>query len=119
MARGRLAADAQPYVAGKSARPAFFERISVKVLNPTAALFFLAFLPQFVDPTAALPLSAQFLALGTAVNLTVSSADGVAILLTSAVLRGARRTGLAERIARLVGGSLLAGLGARMVFARD
>ena len=52
-------------------------------------------------------------------NITFSSADLVAIVLTSAVLRGARRTGLAERIARLVGGSLLIGLGTRMAFARD
>ena len=119
MARGRLAADALPHVAGKSASRAFLESISVEVLNPKAALFFLAFLPQFVDPAGALPVWLQFLMLGTVVNITFSSADLLAIGLTSAVLRGARRTGLAERIARLVGGSLLVGLGARMAIARD
>jgi hypothetical protein len=44
---------------------------------------------------------AQLLALGTAINLTFSSADAIAIVLTSALARGTRRIGLAERIIRL------------------
>jgi len=103
--RGRLDAEALPHVEAKGVRRAFLESIAVELFNPKAAIFFLAFLPQFVDPSAALPIWAQFLLLGTIVNLTFSSADLLTILLTSAVLRGARRTGLAERVARLVGGS--------------
>ena len=43
-----LGAGAQPI----SARRAFRQAILVEVLNPKTALFFLAFLPQFVDPAA-------------------------------------------------------------------
>jgi threonine/homoserine/homoserine lactone efflux protein len=45
---------------------------------------------------------AQLLALGTAINLTFSSADVIAIVLTSTLARATRRIGLAERIIRLV-----------------
>jgi threonine/homoserine/homoserine lactone efflux protein len=117
--RERIADAALPQVAAKNARRAFFESVVVELCNPKAAIFFLAFLPQFVDPAAALPLWAQFLVLGTIVNLTFSSADLVTIALTSAVLRGVRRSGLGERIARIIGGSLLIGLGVRLATARD
>src|SRR5258705_7458303 len=42
---------------------AFREGIVVEALNPKTAAFFLAFLPQFVDPTAG-PVWLQFLLLG-------------------------------------------------------
>lgn len=40
----------------KSPRRAFFESITVEVINPKTALFYLAFLPQFTDLSAALPV---------------------------------------------------------------
>ena len=101
------------------ARRAFAESITVELLNPKVAVFYIAFLPQFVDPTATLPVALQFLILGVIVNAAFSSADIVTILLTDRVLKGVRRSGLGERIARFVGGSLLIGLGARMALARD
>jgi threonine/homoserine/homoserine lactone efflux protein len=117
--RGKLDAEALPKVTRSGARRAFAESIAVEMLNPKAAIFFLAFLPQFVDPAAGLPVWAQFLVLGTIVNLTFSSADLVTILLTSAVLSRIRRAGRGERVARLIGGSLLIGLGARLAVSRD
>jgi threonine/homoserine/homoserine lactone efflux protein len=117
--RRRRDTGAAPMVAARSARRAFFESVSVEVLNPKAALFFIAFLPQFVDPAAGLPVWAQFLVLGTIVNLAFSSADLVCVLLASSVVARAGRSGLAERVTRLLGGSLLIGLGARLALARD
>ena len=116
--QGRESA-AVPRVAAKRARRTFGESVAVEVLNPKVALFFIAFLPQFVDPAAALPVWAQFLILGTIVNLAFSSADIVVVVLASQIVQRAKRSGLGERIARLVGGSVLIGLGARMALARD
>lgn len=103
-----------PSVAGRSARRAFLESMLVEILNPKAALFFLAFLPQFVEPGAGLPVWAQLLLLGTAVNLTFSSADLLTIALTDRLLATLRRSGGLQRLARWAGGSLLIGLGLRL-----
>ena len=117
--RTRLDLDALPQVRVQSAHRALFQSIVVEVLNPKVALFFIAFLPQFVDPAAAFPLWLQFLALGVIVNLAFTTADLITVLLTSSVLTGLRRSGVAQRVARVVGGSVLIGLGARLAIARD
>jgi threonine/homoserine/homoserine lactone efflux protein len=117
--RTRLDLDALPQVRALSARRALLQSIVVEVLNPKVALFFIAFLPQFVDPAAAFPLWLQFLALGVIVNLAFTAADLVTVLLTSSVLTGLRRSGVAQRVARIVGGSVLIGLGARLAIVRD
>ena len=109
--RRRLDPDALPRVDGKGTRRAFLESITVEVLNPKAALFYIAFLPQFVDPAAALPIWAQLLVLGWIVNVAFSAADVATILLTSALLTRLRRSGTAQRALRWAGGSILAGLG--------
>lgn len=41
----------------------------LEILNPTTAVFYVAFLPQFIDPTGNLPVSLQFLVLGVLVNV--------------------------------------------------
>ena len=110
---------ALPSFAAKSARRAFAESIVVEILNPKVALFFLAFLPQFVDPAAALRIWAQFLILGTIVNFTFSSADILCVALASAVVARARRTGLAGRLFRYGAGSILVGLGTRLALSRN
>ena len=102
----------------RTRRNALVQSVLVEVLNPKVAIFFIAFLPQFVDPAAAFPLWAQFLILGTVVNFTFSSADVVVVLFASTVMARARRSGRFERVARMVGGSLLVGLGARLAVDR-
>lgn len=97
----------------------FVQSVLVEVLNPKTALFFIAFLPQFVDPGATLPVWAQFLILGTIVNLAFSSADLAAVFVTDKAVSWARSSGLAEKAARWVGGSVLIGLGANLAFSRD
>ena len=81
----RQAADAGqlPQVRRKSPRRAFAESVSVEVLNPKTAIFFMALLPQFVDPGAAFPVWLQFVVLGTLVNMMFSLADVVCVLLAS------------------------------------
>lgn len=103
-----------PKIAPKSARRAFIESIVVELLNPKVAIFFIAFLPQFVDPAAALPVWAQSLILGIIVNLSFSSVDLVTVFTASAVMTRLRKSGAAEKAARWIGGSLLIGLGLKL-----
>ncbi len=117
--RGGIAADELPHIIGKSPRRAFIESIAVEALNPKTAIFYLAFLPQFVEPSAAAPLWLQFLALGIVVNLAFSLGDLAAVLLTTAVLARLRRTRSAQRVARAIGGSVMIGLGVHLATARD
>jgi threonine/homoserine/homoserine lactone efflux protein len=49
-------------VRAADARRAFRDGIIVEALNPKTAAFFLAFIPQFIDP--ARPVAAQFIVLG-------------------------------------------------------
>ncbi len=67
MIRARAGGDL-PAVARTSARRAFVQSIVVEVLNPKTAIFYLAFVPQFTDPTAG-PLWIQFVVLGAIVNV--------------------------------------------------
>jgi threonine/homoserine/homoserine lactone efflux protein len=117
--RTPLDPDALPQVRARSARRALIESIVVELLNPKVALFYIAFLPQFVDPAAALPLWLQFLTLGIIVNAAFSAADVATVFLTSSVLGGLRRRGVVQRLAWLAGGSVLIGLGARLALSRD
>lgn len=114
MVRRRLDLGALPTLQRKSAQRAFLESVLVEVLNPKAALFFLAFLPQFVEPSAGLPIWAQFLILGTIVNLAFSSADLLTVTLTDRVLGSLRGSPTVQRVARFAGGSLLIALGIRL-----
>lgn len=108
-----------PVVEAKSARRAFFESITVEVLNPKTAIFFVAFLPQFTDASAAFPVWVQFLLLGTVVNLMFSSADLVCVFLAGAVVSRMRRSGTAQRLMQRAGGTVLIGLGAHLAWQRS
>jgi threonine/homoserine/homoserine lactone efflux protein len=102
----------------KSGRRAFAESVVVEVLNPKTALFFIAFLPQFVDASAALPVWAQFLILGTVVNLVFSSADVLCVVLASAVVSRLKRSGRAQHLFQRIGGATLIGLGAHLAIQK-
>ena len=102
----------------RSARGAFVQSMIVEILNPKTAIFFLAFLPQFTDPGAALPIWAQLLVLGTIVNVLFSSADLVCVVLAGSISAALRRSRRARRLAQLIGGALLVGLGVRLAAQR-
>jgi threonine/homoserine/homoserine lactone efflux protein len=111
--------DAEPAsAASKSAGRAFVQSISVEVLNPKTAIFFMAFLPQFIDASAALPVWAQFLILGTIVNLIFSSADIVCVVLAGAIIGKLRQSGAAQRMMRRAGGTILIGLGSHLALQK-
>jgi threonine/homoserine/homoserine lactone efflux protein len=95
----------------------FWQGVVVNVLNPKTALFFLAFLPQFVDPDRG-HVSLQLAVLGlTFVGLAVLS-DSVWALAAGTVserLRGNRRF---LAVQRYVSGSVFTGLGALTATAK-
>ncbi len=115
---GREDESAAVGIGPKSGLRAFLESVAVEVLNPKTAIFFLAFLPQFVDPSAAFPVWLQFLLLGTAVNLMFSSADIVCVALAGAVVSRLKRSNRAQRLMRRAGGTLLVGLGTHLALQR-
>jgi threonine/homoserine/homoserine lactone efflux protein len=110
--RAGAAGPERPLVAG-SHWAAFRQGVVTNVLNPKVALFFLAFLPQFVDPARG-PAAAQVIALGllfdasgTLVNLAVAlAAAGAAARL--------RRAGRARQWMERLCGALFIALGVRL-----
>ena len=86
------------------------------LLNPKLALFFLAFLPQFVPADSASPVIDAIL-----LGLTVS-AIGVAVQALAGVVAGSLNEGLRRRPAAVRGlfrfsGTLMIGLGLRLLIA--
>jgi len=111
--------DRVPVLATKSASRAFAESVVVELLNPKTALFFIAFLPQFVDAGAFLPVWLQFLLLGLFVNFCFFAADIVAIFLADRIMARMKRSARAVRLVRMAGGSMLVGLGAHLAISRQ
>jgi len=97
-------------------RRVYAQGIVVNVLNPKTALFFLAFLPQFVDPNAPHPaLQVAFLGLlFGALGLVTDSIWAIATGTAGGLLRSSRRF---LRAQRYVAGSVYIGLGVATAFA--
>jgi len=108
-----------PVMQPKSGKRAFVESIAVEVLNPKTAIFFMAFLPQFIDAGAGLPVWAQFLILGTIVNMTFSFADIVCVLLAGTMIERLQRSSRAQRMMQRAGGAVLVGLGVNVALQRS
>ncbi|MGH3391769.1 MAG: LysE family translocator [Actinomadura sp.] len=95
----------------KSARRLFGEGVLVNLLNPKIALFFLAFLPQFVDPGRG-TVTGQITAFGLVFILLGLCTDGGYALLAGAVGPWLRRSSRFLRGERYVVGCTFIGLGA-------
>lgn len=111
MIRGKLDADELPHVKSSLSKKVFFDSMMVEILNPKVIIFYIAFLPQFVDPTAVYPLWLQFVILGVINNILFTVVDVSVIFLTSAVLSGLKKSAKTQKIVRWVSGSTLMGLG--------
>jgi threonine/homoserine/homoserine lactone efflux protein len=87
----------------------FWQGMLTEMLNPKTALFFLAFIPQFVNHAAS--LVPQFLALG-AISVSLNTiADIIAVLLAAPLARRLKSSLLWQRLQRQVSGAALVGLG--------
>lgn len=99
------------------ARRAFCDGILVEALNPKTAVFFLAFIPQFIDPIAVNP-ALQFIALGLISVALNTSADLAAVALSTATRRQFTGRPLLLRRLRQSSGLFLVGLGISLALVR-
>jgi threonine/homoserine/homoserine lactone efflux protein len=99
------------------ARQLYLQGVVVNVLNPKTALFFLAFLPQFVDPDRG-SVTLQVAVLGTTFALIALASDAAYALLADALAGRLRRSGTGARVRRFVSGGIFVGLGISAAVAR-
>jgi threonine/homoserine/homoserine lactone efflux protein len=98
-------------------RRAFREGVLVEALNPKTAAFFLAFIPQFVEPSAG-HVALQFVVLGFVSVALNTLADIVVAFAASRIREGAAaRPGLIRRLREASGGAMVA-LGVGLALAR-
>jgi len=115
--RGGLAADMGVRREVTSMRRVFWQGFLTNVLNPKVALFFLAFVPQFIDAGSTTKIQA-FLLLGVLFNIN-GTAWNVFVAWSAAAL--ARRLDVTARIGLWVNrclGALFLALGVKLAFSR-
>jgi threonine/homoserine/homoserine lactone efflux protein len=110
----RHGTTAAPAPVAPASRAAVFRQgMLSNVLNPKVALFFLAFLPQFVDPDRGL-VALQIASLGLLFNLSGTLVNiAVAVLASGAGDWSRRRFGESALLRRMTG-VLFIGLGVRL-----
>jgi threonine/homoserine/homoserine lactone efflux protein len=112
----RQADDAEQSVSAQGARRALMEGIVVEALNVKTALFFLAFLPQFVTPGG--PLVPQLVLLGSICVALNTLVDVIAVMAAERLLdSGAARAARARLMTRVSGVTMI-GLGVFLATAR-
>ncbi|ANW00048.1 LysE family translocator [Bradyrhizobium icense] len=96
---------------------AFREGVLVEALNPKTAAFFLAFIPQFLDPAGSYP-ALQFMALGL-ISVALNTLVDIVVVMMAATARSSltRRPNLLQRL-RQGSGLFIAGLGISLALAR-
>jgi threonine/homoserine/homoserine lactone efflux protein len=103
----------------QSARRAFKDSMTIELLNPKTALFFLAFLPQFASPDAAAPIWAQIVILGACANVMFSATDVICILFSERLVVWASVSRGMARIGRQIGGVVLVVVGLHLASETD
>jgi threonine/homoserine/homoserine lactone efflux protein len=98
-----------PSIRPHGARRAFLEGILTEALNVKTALFFLAFIPQFVNH--ALPMAPQFALLGVLCVFLNTAVDFLVVLLASCLSEYFRNAPGPARYMSYGSGGVLIGLG--------
>jgi threonine/homoserine/homoserine lactone efflux protein len=94
----------------------FRQGVLVQVLNPKVAVFFVAFLPQFVDPSRS-AAAVQIVVLGVLFVLLAVLSDGACALLAGALGELLRRGARARRRLERSSGVVYLGLGAAVALS--
>lgn len=100
----------------KSMSRAMLEGILVEALNVKTALFFLAFLPQFVSPSE--PVASQLAVLGSICVVLNTMVDVFAVLAAQRLLESSPARTARARMLTKVSGCTMLGLGAFLAFAK-
>jgi threonine/homoserine/homoserine lactone efflux protein len=95
---------------GRAARNPLWQGVATEALNPKTALFFLSFIPQFVNRASG-HVFFQFLVLGTASVILNTSADMIVILLAGSLGEKLRSSAVLRRRQRTLTGAIMIGLG--------
>lgn len=93
----------------------FNQGVLVEVLNPKTILFFVAFLPQFVDPDIG-SVTLQMLILGTLVPLTAIPSDLIVAFTGGTIAQKLSENRRMSKLLTWLGGIFLIGLGLRIFF---
>jgi threonine/homoserine/homoserine lactone efflux protein len=112
----RDAALVLPGVKAQGAARALREGILVEALNVKTALFFLAFLPQFVTPS--MPLAPQLVLLGSVCVVLNTLADVAAVFAAQQLLSSGPARAARARLLTRASGVTMMGLGAFLALAR-
>ncbi|MEM8808499.1 MAG: LysE family translocator [Cyanobacteria bacterium P01_G01_bin.38] len=96
-------------------RSALYQGITTEVLNPKTALFFLAFIPQFVNLSS--PVVPQFILLGSISVLLNTLVDLIVIGLAGPIGQWLQQSAQLRRRQRQFSGWMLIGLGAYVAIA--
>ena len=94
----------------KPARNPLWQGLATEALNPKTALFFLSFIPQFVNRGGG-HVFLQFVALGTLSVAMNTSADLIVIALAGPLGERIRSSATFRRRQRTVTGAIMIGLG--------
>src|SRR6202045_567028 len=95
---------------------AFRQGIFTEALNPKTALFFLSFIPQFINPDRG-HIFLQFVILGAVSVVLNTTADLVVVLLAAPLERKLRNSAPFRRRQRVASGLGMIGLGAYVALA--
>jgi RhtB (resistance to homoserine/threonine) family protein len=107
----------RPLAPAASDRRIFAAGLLTNILNPKVALFFLAFLPQFVDPAAPSKVAA-FLVLGGLFILVGLAWTTALVFGSAAISRHLRGSSKAGALARRSAGAAFVGLGVKLAVSK-